>query len=405
MFTQAGAWFSKAKLDRVCSIACSMCACIYLKSRSFSARALISRCSKANLVMQLKDACQISSELSHHSLTAQMCLESDCSQVSFRNIRVSQAFKMDKSFGLNTNCMTLTRFFLQEQRKHKDATGELTQLLNSIVTACKAIQSAVRKAGISKLYGLAGNTNTTGDDQKKLDVLSDELFINMLSSSYTTCVLASEEDEDIIVIDKERRGKYIVCFDPLDGSSNIDCLVSIGSIFGIWKKETPDEVDPTLQDALQPGHKMVCSGYALYGSACMIVLATDSGVNGFMLDPSIGEFVLTESNMKIKPSGKIYSINEGYAGMWDEATKEFVDSKKFPKTGKPYGKLATQGLISPASPAINSCLYFQEAGTSARWLLTFTEHSCTAVSLRTQPPKTRRTANSDSCTSATRWPT
>lgn len=245
---------------------------------------------------------------------------------------------MDKSFGLNTNCMTLTRFFLQEQRKHKDATGELTQLLNSIVTACKAIQSAVRKAGISKLYGLAGNTNTTGDDQKKLDVLSDELFINMLSSSYTTCVLASEEDEEIIVIDKERRGKYIVCFDPLDGSSNIDCLVSIGSIFGIWKKETADDVEPTLQDALQPGHKMVCSGYALYGSACMIVLATDSGVNGFMLDPSIGEFVLTESNMTIKPSGKIYSINEGYAGLWDEATKEFVDSKKFPKNGKPYGE-------------------------------------------------------------------
>lgn len=245
---------------------------------------------------------------------------------------------MDKSFGMNTNCMTLTRFFLQEQRKHENATGELTQLLNSILTAVKAIQSAVRKAGIAKLFGLAGNTNSTGDDQKKLDVLSDELFINMLKSSYTTCLLASEEDEHVIVVEKEKQGKYIVCFDPLDGSSNIDCLVSIGSIFGIWKKETDDSVEPSLQDALQPGHKMVCSGYALYGSACMIVLATDSGVNGFMLDPAIGEFVLTDANMKIKPKGNIYSINEGYTALWDEATKEYIHSKKYPKSGKPYGK-------------------------------------------------------------------
>jgi fructose-1,6-bisphosphatase I len=238
---------------------------------------------------------------------------------------------------INTNCLTLTRFFLKEQSKHKEATGELTQLLNSILTAVKAIQASVRKAGIAKLYGLAGNTNTTGDDQKKLDVLSDELFINMLKSSYTTCLLASEEDEDVIVVEKEQRGKYIVCFDPLDGSSNIDCLVSIGSIFGIWKKSTDDHVEPCLDDALQPGNKMICSGYALYGSACMIVLATESGVNGFMLDPSIGEFVLTEANMKIKPRGKIYSINEGYTSLWDEETKEYINSKKYPKEGKPYG--------------------------------------------------------------------
>jgi fructose-1,6-bisphosphatase I len=105
--------------------------------------------------------------------------------------------------------------------------------------------------------------------------------------------LGSEEDEDIIVVEKDKRGKYIVCFDPLDGSSNIDCLVSIGSIFGVWKRADGDESEPTLKDALQSGNKMVCSGYALYGSACMIVLATDAGVNGFMLDPAIGEFVLT----------------------------------------------------------------------------------------------------------------
>lgn len=246
---------------------------------------------------------------------------------------------------INTNCLTLTRFFLKEQRRHKDATGELTQLFTAILTAVKAIQGAVRKAGIAKLYGLAGNTNSTGDDQKKLDVLSDELFVNMLRSSYTTCVLASEEDEHVIIIDEAKRGKYIVCFDPLDGSSNIDCLVSIGSIFGIWKKENAD-TEPGLADALQPGNKMVCSGYALYGSACMIVLATESGVNGFMLDPSIGEFILTAPDMKIKPRGNIYSINEGYAASWDEATKEYVNSKKYPKSGKPYGSRYVGSMVA-----------------------------------------------------------
>lgn len=251
-----------------------------------------------------------------------------------------------EKFGINTNCYTLTRFFLHEQRRHPDATGELTQLLNAILTAVKAIQSAVRKAGISKLYGLAGNTNTTGDDQKKLDVLSDELFINMLKSSYTTCLLASEEDEEVIVIEEKKRGKYIVCFDPLDGSSNIDCLASIGSIFGIWKREGDEKTPPTVQDALQPGNKLVCSGYALYGSACMIVLATDSGVNGFMLDPSIGEFILTEPNMKIKPKGNIYSINEGYTALWDPAVKEYVENKKFPKSGKAYGSRYVGSMVA-----------------------------------------------------------
>jgi fructose-1,6-bisphosphatase I len=251
----------------------------------------------------------------------------------------------DQKYGINTNCMTVTRFFLEQQHLFK-GTGELTQCLNSIVTAIKAIQSAVRRAGISKLYGLAGNTNTTGDDQKKLDVLSDELFINMLISSYTTCILGSEEDEQVIVVDKPRRGKYIVCFDPLDGSSNIDCLASIGSIFGIWKREGGEDREPCLQDALQPGNKMVCSGYALYGSATMLVLATETGVNGFMLDPSIGEFVLTMPNMTIKEKHNIYSINEGYSALWDEATKEYVHNKKFPKSGKAYGSRYVGSMVA-----------------------------------------------------------
>jgi fructose-1,6-bisphosphatase I len=136
-------------------------------------------------------------------------------------------------------------------------------------------------------FGVAGNTNVQGEEVKKLDVLSNELFINLLRSSYTTCLLVSEENETIIEVETERQGKYIVMFDPLDGSSNIDCLVSIGSIFGIWRRapEMEGVAGPTLKEALQPGRNQVAAGYALYGSATMLVVAAGGGVNGFMLDP------------------------------------------------------------------------------------------------------------------------
>uniref|UniRef100_A0A646QDZ2 Fructose-1,6-bisphosphatase isozyme 2 n=1 Tax=Hemiscolopendra marginata TaxID=943146 RepID=A0A646QDZ2_9MYRI len=237
--------------------------------------------------------------------------------------------------GFDTNCMTLGRFVLTEQQKCPEATGNLTQLLNVILCAVKAISSAVRKAGIAKLYGIAGETNIQGEEVKKLDVLSNDLFINMIRSSFTTCLMVSEENENVIEVETDKQGKYVVCFDPLDGSSNIDCLVSIGSIFAIYKKQT--DGPPGVKDALQSGRNIVAAGYALYGSATMVVLSTGQGVNGFMLDPSIGEFILTEPNIRIKPRGKIYSINEGYAQYWDEAVKEYINEKKFPKNGKPYG--------------------------------------------------------------------
>merc|ERR1711893_561797 len=234
---------------------------------------------------------------------------------------------------MDTNCMTLTRFILAEQKKYAPkGTGDLTQLLSSIQSACKAVSTAVRRAGISNLFGAAGNTNVQGEEVKKLDVLANDLFINMLRSSYASCLLISEENETVIEIDTPHSGKYIVTFDPLDGSSNIDCLVSIGSIFAIFKK--PHEGPLAPGDALQSGRQIVAAGYALYGSATMIVLSTGHGVNGFMLDPSIGEFVLTDPNMRVKPRGKIYSINEGYEEKWDAAIKEYVKSKK---QGKAYG--------------------------------------------------------------------
>uniref|UniRef100_A0A8C6L7B0 Fructose-1,6-bisphosphatase 1 n=1 Tax=Nothobranchius furzeri TaxID=105023 RepID=A0A8C6L7B0_NOTFU len=230
----------------------------------------------------------------------------------------------------DTNVVTVTRFVMEEGRRAK-GTGELTTLLNSLCTAVKAISSAVRKAGIANLYGIAGSTNVTGDQVKKLDILSNDLVINMIKSSFTSCVLVSEENDR-----KQDLGKYIVCFDPLDGSSNIDCLVSIGTIFAIYKKTTDDE--PCENDALQPGRNLVAAGYALYGSATMIVLSTGQGVNCFMLDPALGEFILVDRDVKIKKRGKIYSLNEGYAKHFEPAVTEYLQKKKFPEDGsEPYG--------------------------------------------------------------------
>lgn len=156
-------------------------------------------------------------------------------------------------------------------------------------------------------YGIAGNINVQGEEVKKLDVLSNKLFINMLTSSFTTCVLVSEENQHAIEVETEKRGKYIVCFDPLDGSSNIDCLVSVGSIFGIYKKsEQSGDTAVSQATALQPGRNLVAAGYALYGSATMIVLSIGQGVNGFTYDSAIGEFILTERNMRVPDRGNIY---------------------------------------------------------------------------------------------------
>ncbi|XP_014914190.1 fructose-1,6-bisphosphatase 1-like [Poecilia latipinna] len=244
----------------------------------------------------------------------------------------------------DTNVVTLTRFVLEEGRKAQ-GTGELTTLLNSICTAVKAISSAVRKAGIANLYGIAGSTNVTGDQVKKLDVLSNDLVINMIKSSFTSCVLVSEEDEKAIIVEPDKRGKYIVCFDPLDGSSNIDCLVSIGTIFAIYRKTTAGE--PCEQDALQPGRNIVAAGYALYGSATMMVISSGQGVNGFMLDPAIGEFILVDRDVKIKKKGKIYSLNEGYAQHFYPDVTEYLHKKKHPEdSSAPYGSRYIGSMVA-----------------------------------------------------------
>ncbi|KAG8078585.1 hypothetical protein GUJ93_ZPchr0007g5333 [Zizania palustris] len=230
-----------------------------------------------------------------------------------------------------TDLMTITRYVLNEQSRNPEARGDLTILLSHIVLGCKFVASAVNKAGLAKLIGLAGETNVQAKEQKKLDVLSNEVFVKALVSSGRTCVLVSEEDEEATFVEPALRGKYCVCFDPLDGSSNIDCGVSIGTIFGIYMIKDKENV--TLEDVLQPGKNMVAAGYCMYGSSCTLVLSTGNGVNGFTLDPSLGEFILTHPDIKIPNKGKIYSVNEGNAKNWDEPTAKFVEKCKFPKDG------------------------------------------------------------------------
>ncbi|KAE8633240.1 hypothetical protein XENTR_v10001823 [Xenopus tropicalis] len=194
-------------------------------------------------------------------------------------------------------------------------------------------------------YGISGSVNVTGDEVKKLDVLSNDLVINMLKSSYGTCALVSEENKEVIIIPKEMQGKYVVCFDPLDGSSNIDCLASIGTIFAIYRKTT--DTEPCEQDALQPGRNIVAAGYALYGSATLVALSTGEGVDCFMLDPALGEFILVDKNVKIKKKGKIYSLNEGYAKYFDPAMTEYLKNKKFPQDGSaPYSSRYVGSMVA-----------------------------------------------------------
>ena len=220
--------------------------------------------------------------------------------------------------------MDLTRFILEEERKYPQATGSLSLALNTIASACKIIASHVRMAGLVDILGKAGKTNIQGEEVQKLDELSNEILIEHLSDCGEFYALASEELDEPIFPEKGKNGKYVISFDPLDGSSNIDVNVSIGTIFSIHKK-----VDGTVNDFLQEGYKQVAAGYVIYGSSTMLVYSTGNGVNGFTLDPSVGMFLLSHPDMKLPEKGKIYSINEANAKKWDiNGLKEYVETLK-----------------------------------------------------------------------------
>lgn len=222
----------------------------------------------------------------------------------------------------------LSRFLLEEQRNFPEATGDFTMILEQIAFAAKIISREVNKAGIVNILGKADSSNIHGEQQQKLDVFANEKMIQALDHTGKICAMASEEVEDIINIpSKYPKGKYLVVFDPLDGSSNIDVNISIGTIFGIYKRISFDG-DSCRQDFMQPGRNLVAAGYVIYGSSTMFVYTTGRGVNGFTLDPSVGEFLLSHENMKTPEFGSIYSINEANYHKWDERIKKFVEHLK-----------------------------------------------------------------------------
>jgi len=232
---------------------------------------------------------------------------------------------------LNPDTPTLTRHLLATLMSRTDIEGlELFTLLTTIQSIVKNISSAVRRAGISKLFGTQGSVNVQGEEQQKLDILANQVFINNLRNSYTSCLLVSEEMDNVVEVETEKSGRFVVCFDPLDGSNNIDCLASIGSIFAVYRRKTEKGMEPpsVVEDVLQPGRNLVAAGYALYGSATMMVLSTGNGVDGFIYDPSIGEFVLTKPKITMKAAKRQYSVNESYSPSWDKRILAFVNKKK-----------------------------------------------------------------------------
>ena len=220
---------------------------------------------------------------------------------------------------------TLGQFIIEKQNDFPYAKGELSRLLRDIGIAAKIVNREVNKAGLVNILGDAGSTNIQGENQKKLDVYANEQFIAALSSGGECCIVASEENDELVRIDSavSKNAKYIVAIDPLDGSSNIDVNVSVGTIFSIYRRVTK-EGPAQLSDVLQAGTEQVAAGYIVYGSSTMLVYTTGKGVNGFTLDPSIGEFCLSHPNLKIPASGTIYSINEGNYVHFPDGVKKYI---------------------------------------------------------------------------------
>lgn len=221
---------------------------------------------------------------------------------------------------------TLNEFIIERQQEFPYAKGELSRLLSHIGLAAKIVNREVNKAGLVDILGEVGDINVQGEAQKKLDVYADNTFISALRGSSEVCGIATEENQELITFDTEMalEGKYIVSLDPLDGSSNIDVNVSIGTIFSIYRRITPRGEKPHIDDFIQPGIKQVAAGYVLYGSSTVMVYTTGHGVNGFTLDPSIGEFCLSHPNIKTPAEGSIYSLNEGNYSRFPTGVKKYI---------------------------------------------------------------------------------
>jgi len=244
---------------------------------------------------------------------------------------------------------TLGEFIINKQSEFKYSSGELSRLINSIRLAGKIVNHEVNKAGLVDILGAAGEENIQGEDQQKLDVYANEVFINTLVNREIVCGIASEEEDDFITIkggNKKHDNKYIVLMDPLDGSSNIDVNVSVGTIFSIYRRITPDGTPVTIDDFLQPGKQQVAAGYIVYGTSTMIVYSTGHGVNGFTLNPAIGTYYLSHPNMKFPEKGNIYSVNEGNYVHFPEGVKKYIKYCQEEEGERPYTSRYIGSLVS-----------------------------------------------------------
>lgn len=247
---------------------------------------------------------------------------------------------------MQTSVTTIERFILDQEDRYPEATGELSNLLYDIALATKIIAAAIRRAGLVNILGSADERNVQGEIQQKLDVLANETIKNCLNHTGRVCVMASEEDEDIIPVPAEYGvGKYAVLFDPLDGSSNIDANSAVGTIFSVYRRLSM-EGRGTAADVLQPGCRQAAAGYVMYGSSTMLVYTTGQGVHGFTLDPTIGEFLLSHERIITPRVGQYYSVNESNFGRWDKAMQtavrglkgDLADGRK-PKNSRYIGSL------------------------------------------------------------------
>jgi len=244
---------------------------------------------------------------------------------------------------------TLGEFIINKQSEFKYSSGELTRLINSIRLAGKIVNHEVNKAGLVDILGTAGEENIQGEDQQKLDVYANEVFIKNLVNREIVCGIASEEEDDFISIqgnNKKNENKYVVLMDPLDGSSNIDVNVSVGTIFSIYRRITPIGTPVTIEDFLQPGKNQVAAGYIVYGTSTMIVYSTGHGVNGFTLNPAIGTYYLSHPNMQFPDKGYIYSVNEGNYVHFPKGVKEYIKYCQEEKDDRPYTSRYIGSLVS-----------------------------------------------------------
>jgi len=233
---------------------------------------------------------------------------------------------------MDRNPQTLLRWLMANQHGLKNPKTDMYLILSNLQLACKTIASAVSRAGMLDLYGTVGTENTSGDQVKKLDMFSNDVFINCMRSAGNVAIMASEENDKTIVFESARNGPYAIVFDPLDGSSNIDANVSTGTIFGIYYVKKVGS--PTIEDVLQPGSELLCAGYTMYSSACMLVMSFGKDVQGFTLDPIIGEFVLTHPNIRIPRTGNFYSVGETNSQIRNRAVAEWIEGVKARKKPK-----------------------------------------------------------------------